>query len=359
VWENVTPAGVDDLLHEDAGSFGLGSIVTDPGHPSDMYVGGYGTLFKSTDYGLTWKSVPSNPNPGYAPLGNLVAVAGTTPATVWVAGPCCDKYVYKSTDAGLTFKLTGTVVNPKPDMNSFYSIVVDPNANKHLLTGLHETGGLLESTDGGDTWKILGGNGWPSTGVSWYPFFVNTGNPATTSKTWFAYALVPAQRHRRPATRSRERQPAPDRQQLVRHRHEQQRHFPQHRPRQELDTRRPMPAASSGAPPRASTSCGAGPARVAGSTKVARSTTAQPGPATTGRSGRQPNCLPGWCGAPTAWPPPTTPSTTSTSARCGRAGCGVMSSLEAVFGMKTYPLCQGPPPQLIRKPNTVSHGPHS
>ena len=65
--------------------------------------------YKSTDYGKTWARLPSRPNPPYLPLGHVLAVGGTTPATLWMANVFGDKKVFKSIDGGLTFRLTGRV----------------------------------------------------------------------------------------------------------------------------------------------------------------------------------------------------------------------------------------------------------
>jgi hypothetical protein len=97
------------------------------------------------------------------------------------------QHVFKSKDGGLTFALTGAIPE-LPDAGNLYSIVVDPNDSTHLISGLHEQDKVLESTDGGDTWKVAAGAGWPSGGISWFPFFVDTGDAATTAKTWFAIA---------------------------------------------------------------------------------------------------------------------------------------------------------------------------
>jgi hypothetical protein len=187
VWEKVTPATADPALFTGASGFGMGNIVTDPARPTDLYVGGYGSIWKSTDYGLTWYKLNSNPNPPYLPLGHVLAVAGTTPATLWMANVIGAQHVFRSKDGGLTFNLTGDVPE-LPDAGSLYSIVVDPNDSTHLITGLHEQDKVLESTDSGDTWKLVSGTGWPSGGISWFPYFIDTGTPATTSKTWFAIA---------------------------------------------------------------------------------------------------------------------------------------------------------------------------
>src|SRR6185503_1075286 len=80
VWEEVTPPGVDL-----ADGFGLGNVVADPVHPNEIYVGGYGEIYKSTDYGLTWAKLDSKPKPPELALGHVIAVAGTTPPTLYVA----------------------------------------------------------------------------------------------------------------------------------------------------------------------------------------------------------------------------------------------------------------------------------
>jgi hypothetical protein len=125
VWENVTSPDMPATLFTGSGGFGVGNVVVDPARPSDLYVGGYGSIWKSTDYGKTWSQLPSQPNPPYLPLGHVLAVAGTTPATLWMANVAGDMKVFKSTDGGVTFKMTGTL--PQKIDSSFYSIVVDPH----------------------------------------------------------------------------------------------------------------------------------------------------------------------------------------------------------------------------------------
>jgi len=175
---------MDPKLFSD-GNYGIGSIVSDPARASDLYVGGYGSLWKSSDYGLNWHKIDSQPNPPYLPLGHVLAVAGTTPATLWVANANGEQHVFKSTDAGLSFTLTGTIPE-QPNAAALYSIVVDPDDATHLLSGLHEQDKIVESSDGGDTWHFASGNGWPSGGTSWFVYFVDTGAPASRRKTWFS-----------------------------------------------------------------------------------------------------------------------------------------------------------------------------
>jgi hypothetical protein len=173
-WIEVTPPEMADL------EFGGGPIVVDPARPSDLYLGGGGDgIWKSTDYGNTWTQVDDTI--GYVPMGLIIAVAGTMPeATVWVAG---FRVLYKSEDGGETFREIEF-----PFERELYSIDIDPYDDRHLISGLHEADGIVESTDGGETWTMISGSGFPSGGVSWYPFFIDTGDAATTRETWFAIA---------------------------------------------------------------------------------------------------------------------------------------------------------------------------
>jgi hypothetical protein len=176
-WINVTPSAMPaSALRPTMNAFGPGSVVADPSRPSDLYVGPNAGLWKSTDYGSTWQLI--NTTLQDAPRGVIIAVAGTTPATIWSAGY---NVLFKSTDGGKTFAQSSLKV-------SLYSLKVDPNDPTHLISGLHEADGIVESTDGGATWNSVAGAGFPSGGVSWYPYFIDTGDAAGTRKTWFAIA---------------------------------------------------------------------------------------------------------------------------------------------------------------------------
>ena len=178
VWINVTPSDMPpSVLRPTANVFGPGSIVGDPARPSDLYVGGSAAgLWKSSDYGFIWTRI--NDTLPDVPRGTVIAVAGTTPPTIWAAGY---NVIYKSVDGGSTFTETAIDV-------SLYSLKIDPNDPTHLLSGLHEADGIVESIDGGATWQMVGGTGFPAGGISWYPYFIDTGSAATTRKTWFAIA---------------------------------------------------------------------------------------------------------------------------------------------------------------------------
>ncbi len=178
VWVNVTPADMPaSVLRPTANVFGPGSIAADPTRPSDLYVGGSSAgLWKSSDYGYTWTRI--NDTLPDVPRGAVIAVAGTTPATIWAAGY---NTIYKSVDGGMTFAQTPLSV-------SLYSLKVDPGDGTHLISGLHEADGVYESTDAGASWHAVDGTGFPAGGISWFPFFVDTGDAASTRRTWFAIA---------------------------------------------------------------------------------------------------------------------------------------------------------------------------
>jgi photosystem II stability/assembly factor-like uncharacterized protein len=186
-WIDVTPADAN------TGDYGPGPVVRDPLRPSHLYFGGYDDgVWRSTDYGNTWErrdeSVDGDPDervPSVA-QGVAVAVLGTEPeATILVARGCACGELLKSTDGGRNFVTTGSGL---PEGTDFYSFAVDPYDDDHVLSGLHEVDGIVESFDAGETWHLVGGSGFPSGGKSWYPDFIDNGDPEATRRTWFAIA---------------------------------------------------------------------------------------------------------------------------------------------------------------------------
>ncbi len=175
-WIEVTPEGI--LIPEP----GLRSVVSNPLLPNEIFMGGgEAGIWKSADYGNTWTMV--NVGFGYIPQGLCFAVLPTEPATLLVAASGTEGKLHKSTDGGATFFETGGGLP-----NQLYSLAVDPYDGTHLISGFHETDGIAESTDSGDTWHVVGTAGFPSGGVSWYPEFIDTGSADTTARTWIAIA---------------------------------------------------------------------------------------------------------------------------------------------------------------------------
>lgn len=184
-WTNVTPSWF--VL----GDYGGGPVMVDPNRPSDIYEGsgssssaGGDGVIKSTDYGLTWKQINSQPIHGYYGFG----LSPTVPPTILMGSGNGNGSSARSTDGGITFQITGGGLTADP-----YDYAVDPYDPGHILMGLHEVDGIAESKDTGRTFSwvssvALGTPGWPSGGISWFPFFINTGSDLTTHSTWIAIA---------------------------------------------------------------------------------------------------------------------------------------------------------------------------
>lgn len=136
------------------------------------------TVFRSTDFGRTWKEAARPPAFAKAPAGeNGRAVDHTfwlTPSTasepdVWYAGTS-PQGLFRSEDGGANWqpfsdinedslyrKWMGTVQDGTPDGPKLHSIIVDPRNPAHLYFAM-SGGGVHESTDGGKTFKpLLGG----------------------------------------------------------------------------------------------------------------------------------------------------------------------------------------------------------
>ncbi|HEX2584318.1 MAG TPA: hypothetical protein VHL14_04245 [Steroidobacteraceae bacterium] len=190
VWKNVTPPGVtlDPNFSGPSQNFGAGPVLVDPVHPNELYAFFcYQGVWKSTDYGLTWVKVDTGKNsanldggrPFSAVIDDNPARDPATPPTLYTAsgyGPLVG--AYKSTDGGKNWEVYNA--------GDIYSYDIDPYDHQHLITGFHEGNNLAESIDGGVNWKVIPTD--PANGKSIYPYFMDTGNAATTRKTWF---LIP------------------------------------------------------------------------------------------------------------------------------------------------------------------------
>ena len=144
-------------------------------HPADgqtLYAGSAGGgVWKTTDGGQSWTPTmhdeaslaigaiaidPSDPDTVYAGTGEAVhylSLPGPLPLTN-VSWFYEGEGVYKSTDGGGSWTLTGAIGN-----EFVYRIAVDPNDPANVLCAGFSTpagaGGLCRSTDGGTTWTTL------------------------------------------------------------------------------------------------------------------------------------------------------------------------------------------------------------
>ena len=128
----------------------LDSISIDPKDPSVIYVGAWsvensaGDVFKSTDRGQTWQSLPGIHGKSVralaiAPSDSNVVVAGALDG------------VYRSPDGGQTW----TKITPaeNPELKNFESIAVDPRSSQVIYAGTWHL--PWKTDDGGKTWSNI------------------------------------------------------------------------------------------------------------------------------------------------------------------------------------------------------------
>jgi hypothetical protein len=198
MWADVTPAGIN--LTSGAYSndnFGAQDVLVDPARPSDLYsFFCHQGVYKSTDYGQTWTKVNTGTNGAKIDSGKPWGEGidsnrcrdPNTPPTLYSAGS--QGQFWRSNDGGVSWTAHDLPNDGKPRPQDVYDVDVDPYDGKHLIVGFHEESGLAESTDGGDTWKAVPLAAGMSAGVSWYPTFIDTGDPTTTRGTWLNVAQM-------------------------------------------------------------------------------------------------------------------------------------------------------------------------
>ena len=135
-----------------------------PGQPNVFYIGvNNGGVWKTTDYGLTWKPIFDD-----QPTGSIgaLAVAPSQPETIYVGSGeglqrpdlSTGDGMYKSTDGGKTWRHLGL-----RDAQQIGAILVDPKDPNLVYVaalghpyGPNEERGVFRSKDGGETWqKVL------------------------------------------------------------------------------------------------------------------------------------------------------------------------------------------------------------
>jgi hypothetical protein len=202
-WTNVTPAGIDlNPASFNSDNYGVQDVLADPARPSDVYAFTcHQGVWKSVDYGVTWNKINIGANGATLDTGKLWTAAidpnpardPSTAPTLWTATGNNAAGVWKSVDGGVSWisYAVNNVTAANASGNSYfgndvYALDVDPGDAQHLIAGFHGYPGISESTDGGAHWSTIAvPNG---IGASLYPFFVRTGNAATTRTTWLTQA---------------------------------------------------------------------------------------------------------------------------------------------------------------------------
>ena len=133
------------------------------------------TIFRSTDFGRSWKEAARPPAFAKDPNGETGRVVDHTfwltpghagEANAWYAGTS-PQGLFRSEDGGVTWepisgfnenlqlrKWMGTVQDGTPDGPKLHSIIVDPRDPIHLYIAM-SGGGVHESVDRGRTWKPI------------------------------------------------------------------------------------------------------------------------------------------------------------------------------------------------------------
>lgn len=193
-------------IFDDQPAQSIGALAVAPSDPNILWAGtgepfvrsnisiGNG-VYKSTDAGRTWKHM------GLDKTGRIgrVAIDARNPDIVFVAalghcyGPQKERGVFRTKDGGRTWEHVLFV----DENTGCFEIAMDPNNSRILFAGMWPivirtwgresggpNGGIWKSTDGGDSWRRLTGNGLPS------PPIGKVGLAVAPSHSSVVYALI-------------------------------------------------------------------------------------------------------------------------------------------------------------------------
>jgi photosystem II stability/assembly factor-like uncharacterized protein len=183
VWKTTNAGTTFEAQFQDKGLISIGDVTVSQSNPDLVWVGtgesnnrqstswGDG-VYKSTDGGKTYVNVGLKDSKHINRIvidprnNDIVFVAATGP----LFGPGGDRGVYKTADGGKTWKQVLKV----DDDTGANDLVMDPANNQILYASTYQRrrtaccmngggpgSGLWKSTDAGETWKRLSGEGWP------------------------------------------------------------------------------------------------------------------------------------------------------------------------------------------------------
>lgn len=206
IWKSVDGGEHWFPIFDDQPAQSIGALAVAPSDPNIVWAGtgeafirsnisiGNG-VYKSTDAGRTWKHM------GLDKTGRIgrVAIDAHNPDIVFVAalghcyGPQKERGVFRTRDGGQTWEHVLFV----DENTGCFEIAMDPSNSRILFAGMWPivirtwgresggpNGGIWKSTDGGDTWKRLTGNGLPSPPIGKVGLAVAPSNPR------IVYALI-------------------------------------------------------------------------------------------------------------------------------------------------------------------------
>lgn len=167
-------------------SFGVQTVVVDPNRPSNFYYeANCQGIWKSTDYGQTWTG-PINTGTNGSTVSDCaggISIGSQGASNPPIIYEACIRGsglgFWRSVDGGVNW----TQFHPGNTPNGFedyYQPQVDPYDGLHLRLPAHESCGLKESTDGGQTWTTINVSTVCDNSGTSFPFFIDTGTPSTT-----------------------------------------------------------------------------------------------------------------------------------------------------------------------------------
>jgi hypothetical protein len=181
-WIDVTPPGLDLTggWLKGPSPIGAQNVVVDPANPSDVYLffEAYG-IFKSTDYGMTYKKISTGNNSEKVNAGRPWSVSfeldpcrdPKRPPTLYINAGFGADGLWKSTDGGVSFTnvfadniyaTDGTTnISSHVGGDVANAFLIDPTTTDHLVLFMHgepdtspDYKGLFETTDGGKKWIL-------------------------------------------------------------------------------------------------------------------------------------------------------------------------------------------------------------
>ncbi len=231
IWKTINAGTMFFPIFDKERVISMGDIAIAPSDPNTIYAGTGeedsrnsispgGGVYKSTDAGRTWKLVGLEAT---QQIGRIV-VDPTDPNVVYVAAlghewnSNPERGLYKSTDGGATWHLSKFVSDKAgfvdlamdaKDHNTLYAASWERVRGPYFLKSGGPGSGLWKTTDAGATWREIRGGGFPETTKGRIGIALSPSNPQIIY-TWVEADTLPhaLTRGERPDTSRRQKSPS-------------------------------------------------------------------------------------------------------------------------------------------------------